>query len=224
MYDAHGNTATLADQTLGYDVADQHVSTVVAGGPTIAYLRDVADTVVQRTSSTDTDPSVRYTAGAVLSGSTGAILQRTLSLPGGVSVTINGSVIQWSYPDLHGDSIVLVDGTGLRIGTRASYDPFGQPVDPATGDIGTTVADDAVADTTSGGADHAWAGGAGKLYEHQGSVATVEMGHASMSQPWTGSSRSTPSRVVSPTPTTTPPTPSIKPISQGRLQPMLPRR
>ncbi len=79
--------------------------------------------------------------------------------------------------DLHGDSTVLADGTGLRQGTRASYDPFGQPIDPATGDIGTAMADDdAVADTTHGSADHAWAGGAGKLYEHQGSVATIEMG------------------------------------------------
>ena len=176
VYDAHGNTATLADQTLGYDVADQHVSMVVAGGPTITYLRDVAGSVVQRTSSTDTDPSVRYTAGAVLSGTTGAILQRTLSLPGGVNVTIDGSAIQWSYPSLHGDSIILADGAGLRQGARASYDPFGQPIDPVTGDIGTAVADDAVADTTPGSADHAWAGGAGKLYEHQGSVATIEMG------------------------------------------------
>ena len=136
----------------------------------------MAGNVVQRTSSTDTDPSVKYTAGAVLSGSTGAILQRTLSLPGGVNVTINGATSQWSYPDLHGDSIVLADGTGLRIGVRSSYDPFGQPIDPATGGIGTTIADDAVADTTPGSADHAWAGSAGKLYEHQRSVATIEMG------------------------------------------------
>ncbi len=38
------------------------------------------------------------------------------------------------------------------------------------------MADDAVADTTPGSADHAWAGSAGKLYEHQGTVATIEMG------------------------------------------------
>ena len=176
VYDAHGNTTTLADEVLGYDIADQHVSTTVAGGPTVTYVRDLTGSIVQRTSTTDTPAVVRYTAGAVVDGTTGAVLQRTLSLPGGVSVTIDSAGSRWSYPDLHGDSILLADGTGLRVGARASYDPFGQPIDPATGDIGTAVADDAVADTTPGSADHAWAGGAGKLYEHQGSVATIEMG------------------------------------------------
>ena len=59
---------------------------------------------------------------------------------------------------------------------RARFDPFGQPVDPATGQIGTTAADDAVVDTTPGDADLAFVGGHGKLYEHGGSIATVEMG------------------------------------------------
>ena len=65
--------------------------------------------------------------------------------------------------------------TGSTV-ARACYDPFGQPIDPAIGAIGTAAADDAVADTAPGGADYSWAGGAGKLYEHQGTVATVEMG------------------------------------------------
>ena len=38
------------------------------------------------------------------------------------------------------------------------------------------MADDAVADTTPGQADHAWVGGHAKLYEHNGSIATIEMG------------------------------------------------
>jgi RHS repeat-associated protein len=55
--------------------------------------------------------------------------------------------------------------------------PFGQPIDPTTGLIGTLDADDAVADTIEGSsADWAWVGGAQKLYEHQGSIATIEMG------------------------------------------------
>src|SRR5690606_32727736 len=56
-------------------------------------------------------------------------------------------------------------------------DPFGQPIDPATGQIGTTTADDAVPDTISDSdADYAWVGGARKLYEHHGSIASIEMG------------------------------------------------
>jgi RHS repeat-associated protein len=112
----------------------------------------------------------------VLSGS-GALVQRTVSLPGGVSVTIPvAGAVSWSYPNLHGDSILTADAAGLRVGTRATYDPFGQSIDPVTGNIGTLTADDAVADTSPGEADYAWVGGARKLLEHQGSVATVEMG------------------------------------------------
>jgi RHS repeat-associated protein len=46
-----------------------------------------------------------------------------------------------------------------------------------TGRIGTLAADDAVGDTIEGSsADWAWVGGHRKLYEHQGSIATIEMG------------------------------------------------
>jgi RHS repeat-associated protein len=62
------------------------------------------------------------------------------------------------------------------VGSRATYDPFGQPIDPATGTIGTVAADDSIPNTTPGEADHGWVGGAAKLTEHQGSIATIEMG------------------------------------------------
>ena len=86
------------------------------------------------------------------------------------------AVQSWSYPNLHGDNIVLADEAGTRQGARASFDPFGQPIDTVTGDIGTQAADDAITDTTPGEADHAWVGQHQKLYEHQGSVATIQMG------------------------------------------------
>jgi RHS repeat-associated protein len=174
-YDAHGNTTVLADQTITYDVADQHVTTTVPGG-TVTYLRDVSGSIVQRTSTVAGDTAVvRYTTGAVLDGS-GAALQRTVSLPGGATRTDDGTTVRWSYPDLHGDVILQSDGSGARVGERSRFDPFGQPVDPATGDIGTTAADDAVRDTTPGDADYAFVGGHGKLYEHGGTIATIEMG------------------------------------------------
>lgn len=174
-YDAHGNTVTLADQSITYDVSDQHRSTTVAG-QTVTYTRDVGGSIVGRASSSDPFSSIRYTAGAVLDGA-GAVLQRTVSLPGGANVSFASDGSQkWNYTNLHGDSIVQASKTGLRVGERATYDPFGQPIDPTTGDIGTTAADDAVADTAPGEADHAWVGGHRKLYEHHGSIATIEMG------------------------------------------------
>src|SRR4051812_12169756 len=83
----------------------------------------------------------------------------------------------WSYSNLHGDEVVTADNSGTRAVGHASYDPFGQPIDPTTGNIGTTTADDAVPDTSNGNnADNGWVGSHQKLYEHLGTVATVEMG------------------------------------------------
>jgi large repetitive protein len=185
VYGDHGNTTTLADQTLGYDIADNHISTVTTGGDRVTYIRDSAGGLIERKVGDPASPTedYRYTAGAVLNGS-GAVLQRTVSLPGGVSVSYKpGSADQWSYPNIHGDVALLCDGTGMRDsngdGTADStvfrYDPFGQPI-AADGSIGTPVADDTVPDTLPGDADYAWVGSNSKLYEHQGTIATIEMG------------------------------------------------
>ncbi|WP_246140136.1 PA14 domain-containing protein [Protaetiibacter larvae] len=185
VYDTHGNTTRLADQTLTYDIANRHTSTTV-GGTTVEYLRDATDRVVQRTVKTGpTDPSPEVTkylyAGAgdaPWAVTTGAGFEATIGLPGGVTVRVNAAsaVVGWAFPNLHGDVILQADPTGARVGARASYDPFGQPIDPATGRIGTTTADDTTPDTIPGDADYAWVGGAKRLYEHQGSIAAIEMG------------------------------------------------
>ena len=183
-YDAHGNTTVLADQTLTYDVSDRHMKTVLADTTTIVYQRDATGRIVARTD----DPAgptgattIRYTfAGGTQFGvlnSAGTLIQRDLSLPGGASVSLPVSgEATWSYANLHGDSILTADSAGVRVGARATYDPFGQPIDPLTGNIGTLDADNAVADNSPGEADYAWVGGARKLLEHQGSIATIEMG------------------------------------------------
>uniref|UniRef100_UPI00286C075F PA14 domain-containing protein n=1 Tax=Salinibacterium sp. TaxID=1915057 RepID=UPI00286C075F len=192
-YDAHGNTVKLADQNLTNDVADRHLTTTLTDGTTIVYVRDVTGRVVSRTD----DPAgpgvgavattIRYLfAGSGLFGvasGTGVLLERDLTLPGGVNVTIPtgapatpGAASTWAFPNLHGDTILTTNAVGVRVGVRASYDPFGQPIDPATGSIGTLAADDAIPDTSPGEADYGYVGAARKLYEHQGSIATIEMG------------------------------------------------
>jgi len=176
-YDAHGNTTRLADQLLAYDVSDNHTTTTLDDGTVIAYLRDVSGSIVQRTQTPPTGAATvtRYTAGAVLNGA-GAVLQRSLGLPGGATRTDTGGTVRWFYPNLHGDTILQADDSGTRVGVRSMFDPFGQPIDPATGTIGTATADDAVLDTTPGDADLGFTGGHSKLYEHGGTIATVEMG------------------------------------------------
>src|SRR4051812_5345348 len=113
----------------------------------------------------------------------------------------------WSYSNLHGDEVVTADNSGTRAVGHASYDPFGQPIDPTTGNIGTTTADDAVPDTSNGNnADNGWVGSHQKLYEHLGTVATVEMGARQYVAALGGSSASTRYRAGTRTRTTTPTT------------------
>ena len=188
VYDAHGNTTVLSNQSMVYNVSDRHMKTTVVDGgvtSTVEYLRDATGRIVARISDdniADATPAttVRYTFAAggqfgVLNGS-GAVIERDVSLPGGVSVAITAAGQSWSYPNLHGDSILVAGAAGVRVGARASYDPFGQSLEPGTGAIGTRTADDALGDTSPGEADYGWVGGARKLTEHQGSIATIEMG------------------------------------------------
>lgn len=182
VYDGHGNMTRLADQQMTYDVADRHMSTTLDDGTVITYQRDASGTVVARTVDTPTEApvTVRYTSGGAFSAvldATGAVIQSTVSLPGGVQVAItvaDGTQV-WSYPNLHGDVILTADADGARTG-RYAFDPFGQPIDPETGAIGTLAADDSVADNLPGDADLGFVGQHQKLYEHQGSIATIEMG------------------------------------------------
>ncbi len=191
VYDSHGNTVVLADQTMTYDVADRHMSTVVkdAAGvvvSSVSYLRDVTGRIVARISDPDgvgpvAATTVRYTfaagGGFGVLDAAGVLVQRDVSLPGGVNVTIRvGGGQVWGYPNLHGDIILTVDAAGVRSTGHYSYDPFGQPIDPVTGDIGTQTADESIPDTSPGEADYGWVGQHRKLIEHQGSISTTEMG------------------------------------------------
>jgi len=191
-YDKHGNTTVLGNQTMTYDVSDRHISTTVvdaAGTSTVTYVRDASGQIVSRTSTPPSGPATTtrylYAGGAMFGTDSGAgtAVERQLSLPGGVSVRIPAgtpatpaAASTWSYPNLHGDVILQTGATGARIGALASYDPFGQPIDPTTGNIGTIASDQTLPDTAAGSADFGWVGSAAKLTEHQGSIATIEMG------------------------------------------------
>jgi len=187
-YDSHGNTTVLgSDQILGYDVNDRHVTTTIPG-TLIKYFRDATDRIIERDTTTGgvtTALKFLYAGGGDAAWATidsSNNLERTIGLPGGAMLTIDtpatgSQVLSWSYSNLHGDTIVAADNTGGRPAGHASYDPFGQPIDPLTGNIGTSAADDDTPSTLNGtSASYGWVGTAKKLYEHQGSVATVEMG------------------------------------------------
>lgn len=180
-YDSHGNITKLKNQAFTYDSSDRHMSTTVTdadgAASVVTYVRDVTGTIVARTETPagGTPLTVRYSGNLIL-GADNQIIQKNISLPGGVFVSIPSSGPRlWSYPNVHGDVAWTADQTGTRTGFYR-YDPFGQPIDPSTKVIGSPAADQSVPDTMPGAYDAAWVGSKGKGYEHLGSVATIEMG------------------------------------------------
>jgi hypothetical protein len=167
-YDSHGNTTTLSDQTLGYDITDQHVSTTLSTG-TVTYLREGTGRIVQRVwTAGATVETRRFTfsgrgdaAYGLLDG-TNSRIQRTTTLPSGMAVTYDsGGAQRWYVQNIHGDTaFAWGDSTPA---TLTLTDPFGQPIDPANGTLGTGTSDEKVFNTTPGSADLAYVGKHGKL-------------------------------------------------------------
>ncbi len=122
-YDAHGNLTTLGSETHTYDGTNRHLSTYRTGIKTVEYERDATDRIVKR--SVDSSVIARYTLGAAIT-SGGGIIETYVSLPGGVTVTNTpGTNRRFQYPNIHGDIVAEAGGTGGKVGTNRSYDPYG---------------------------------------------------------------------------------------------------
>jgi RHS repeat-associated protein len=191
VYDSHGNTTTLANESLAYDPSNRHVSTTLADGTAIVYQRDATDRIVATTTtpaggspttarygySGDGDSADFTYSNTIAAPTVFTTVEQTLGLPGGVTVSIQGTTSIWSYSNMQGSNIVSADGAGTRIGTITQYDPFGNPINLTTGQIGTTNADSQVpADTTTAGTSYGWEGSHQKPYLNIGGTATIEMG------------------------------------------------
>lgn len=158
-YDYRGNTTALNGDTYTYDAAGRHLTTT-HGTTTVTYTRDATNTIVARTENTTT---TRYSGSAVLDTSN-AVVERTISLPGGVLVTKRAAGDVWSYPNIHGDITAVCDTTGTKQGTTIAYDAYG-------GSLSSTP------DNSAGNWDYGWVGQNIKGSEHGvGLVPSVEMG------------------------------------------------
>jgi RHS repeat-associated protein len=105
----------------------------------------------------------RYSFGAVINTS-GAVLERTVGLPGGVLVTKRAGGDVWSYPNIHGDVQATATAAGAKTASTFRYDPYGQTL---TG----------VPDNKAGRFDHGWVGQHQKSLESEvGLRPMVEMG------------------------------------------------
>jgi RHS repeat-associated protein len=150
----------------------------VAALPALAYTRDVLGRVVTRTATggetsttrygftgTDDSPDLQLTTA-------GGIGERYIALPGGVLLTKGyaASTSSWAVSNLHGDVTATITGTTVTAGFV--YDPYGQPLNGASGvvDAGATPA------TRTGTTTDAWHGSAQRGYEHTGGLNQMLMG------------------------------------------------
>ena len=180
-YPAFGSGGVTRKVTYNYAVNGDPLTTSVGDDAIIPTPggSDVVTTVSNLLGQTVNRPGFRAAAASTVLNET------TLSLPGGVTVSLQGATTQvWSYPNLHGDDTVTTDGTGVRAtvaGTTvpiAVYDPFGNPINLATGQIGSITADTTAIpnNTTTPGASYGWEGEHGKQDQTTGDIATIEMG------------------------------------------------
>lgn len=131
-YDSHGNTTSLGDSThqtqFTYDSSDRNTS-LASGGAQTTYTRDVQNRITSRTQTVNgTATTVDYgftgsgdTPDYLLDG-TGTVIQKYLTLPGDVLVTIkpqsqSAGVTTYSLPNLHGDVFATVNADGALVST-----------------------------------------------------------------------------------------------------------
>jgi RHS repeat-associated protein len=172
-----------------YDGSDRvtgSTTTASSGSQSFAYTLDVAGRMVKRTAS-GTGPGVEngttfygYTGGSdspgvqlTGTGASAALGERYLALPGGVVLTkryANTGGDSWALTGLHGDTIATTDGAGVLTGSGFLYDPYGQPIDPVTGQVNPA------ATTRTGGTTDAWLGAHQRGYDHTGGASMILMG------------------------------------------------
>lgn len=146
QYDSHGNTTSLGDGShkteFGHDANDRNVSiTETYADRTqkeITYDRDVSDRLLRRhysvDSNTKSDTYYGYTTAgdspSFVTDSVGTVVQKYLTLPGGVNVTIkpqstSAGAATYSLSNLHGDIMATVNADGTPT-LQAPTGPFGE--------------------------------------------------------------------------------------------------
>ncbi|MGH9165462.1 MAG: RHS repeat-associated core domain-containing protein [Acidimicrobiales bacterium] len=165
-YDSHANTTTLGSEVLVFDGADRHVSTTV-GATAVSYVRDATDRIIERRLNGTTVARYGYSGPGDSPGFTmdasNAVVEVSVGLFGGATMTTRPTGTIWSYPNIHGDTVVVADATGAKVGNSFTYDPYGQ----ALGGL---------PDNSAGSFDYGWLGRHQRGTESQAGIDTIEMG------------------------------------------------
>jgi len=195
QYDSHGNTTQIGSGSsplhMYYDSSDRNWGMVQHNssgtGTATYYSRDVTGRITYRETDTISNWNwamtgewwYGFTSGSdspdIVRNANWDIVEKHLSLPGGVSLTIKPQVSgngqkQYSLSNLHGDVLLTTDAAGTNTSTgngpgdTFTYDPFGNilpgsthPNNFSSGSLG-------------------WAGGHEKLTETTLSLVPIQMG------------------------------------------------
>jgi RHS repeat-associated protein len=163
-----GSASPLNDNAAA--LFDAEVTWVAGTTPSIRYMRDATDRIVQREVNSRIVDRYSYIASGDTSDLTlnngNNLLEATVTLPGGAIYTWRSSTPVWSYSNIHGDLTLTTDSTGTKQGPTRTWDPWGNPL--------TVTAEE---DNSTGQLDYGWEGKAQRPLEHQtGEINIVEMG------------------------------------------------
>ena len=163
--EARATAGATGSRSASFSTTAHKVAALLAIRPagvttTVTYLRDATDTIVERRVNGTT--IARYSNGAVLDA-TNTVIERTIPLLGGATITTRSLGDVWSYPNIHGDIAATANGAGTKQGGTVTYDPYGQPVGSAP-------------DNSAGSYDYGWLGQHQRGLEHEATINTIEMG------------------------------------------------
>jgi len=141
-YDDHGNTTQLAGNgapiTFTYDASDNNTA-IHQGSNWVEYTKTATGVVLVKKEYRNgaLDKVYRNASGVLLTcnvanQSSCTALDKYISLPGGVSLTLENGTPVYSIKNFHGDTAITVGANGLPSSSALLYDPFGQVLASAT--------------------------------------------------------------------------------------------
>jgi RHS repeat-associated protein len=151
-YTAPANTTRVAMQINGANYESNPATITIANA-----------SLIRHNPATTTVETHRYSQGATLD-TTGTVIERTIALPGGATLTKRAGGDVWSHPNIHGDIQAITNASGVKQGATLTYDPYGTPLA-------------GYADNQAGSIDYTWLGQHHKANEHlTGLKPTIQMG------------------------------------------------
>jgi RHS repeat-associated protein len=160
--------ATTGSFPMSMSLGDRARSTAGATGTSDATASmagfQATVTIALRAATTGATTELQtYSQGAVLNAS-GVVVERSIGLPGGATLTKPAVGDVWSYPNIHGDVQAVANATGLKQGATFTYDPYGTPLA-------------GLPDNAAGSSDNGWLGQHNRPSEHiAGMQSMIEMG------------------------------------------------